>query len=41
MALLFLQTFVLEVAALVDDLADGVALMHPREDVDLVALDAL
>ena len=31
----------LEVAALVDDLADGVALVDPREDVDLVALDAL
>ena len=31
----------LEIPALVDDLADGVALPHPREDVDFVALDAL
>ena len=30
-----------EVSALVDDLADGVALTHPREDVRLVALDPL
>ena len=31
----------LKIPALVDDLADGVALMHPAEDVHLVALDAL
>ena len=31
----------LEIPALVDDLADGVALANPREDVDFVALDAL
>ena len=31
----------LKIPALVDDLADGVALAHPREDIDLVALDAL
>ena len=31
----------LKIPALVDDLADGVALAHPREDIDLVALDSL
>ena len=30
-----------EVAAFVDDFADGIALMHPREDIDLVAFDSL
>ena len=31
----------LKIPALVDDLADGVALMPPREDVNLIAFNSL